>query len=238
MRLFAILAMGIFFSDAAVGDTQVIPTPVCYPAHHAEIVVTKLGHAVTGARVDIYRQIDHGERTYWTGLTDANGTVRPPELPIGRYRLFGDAGEDSSAMFLLVDDHAQDAKCRLELSKEVSKKAELPILTKRTPNVTLASFKGVVQDEGKAVIPRLKIEVLRRESLQTGPVARAESNEKGQFDLQLPQGSYVAVFSYQGFRRRSLAFTIGSKGWQGIQLTMIVGGLETEDPLPTEWNPD
>jgi len=122
--------------------------------------------------------------------------------------------------------------------KEDQRKEMLETLARDAPNVRLKEFRGVVQDASDAVIPGLKIEVLRKAALEKGDLAQTLSNEKGQFTLPLDRGEYLAVFTYQGFKTRAVAFKLANEGWQGIRIAMTVGGSPSS-PIapPQEWNP-
>jgi hypothetical protein len=199
------------------------------------ISVTQFGHRLNGVHVDVYREIEHGEKLVWSGVTDWNGAARPNQLPTGSYRVF--AKKQSTTMFLTVDRKEQEATKWCEMKVNPQQVAEIPSrLEAPAVSIRLREFRGIVQDENEAVIPKLKIEVFRRESLDKGSVAETQSDARGEFSAHLADGAYVATFSYTGFRKRVAAFELAEKGWQGLRLTMIVAGFPARDPLPVEWN--
>ena len=128
--------------------------------------------------------------------------------------------------------------------KGVTCELKLPPLTGGEPPATmpdeparirLIEFRGAVEDEKKALIPHVIIRVLRVGSQDHESAAEFLSDENGQFALRLDNGSYVAIFDYQGFRERILAFHLGNDGWQGVELAMIVDGSSVHDPPASEW---
>ncbi len=199
------------------------------------ISVTEFGHRVSNVHLELYREIENGERLVWSGVTDWNGAARPDPLAVGKYRVF--AKEKSIVMLLTVSSEEQERTQWCEMKAHPQGGEKTPsLLTAPAASIRLRKFRGVVQDENEAVIAKLKIQVLRRDSLDKGSVAEAVSDDRGQFSVPLANGAYVAVFGHSGFRNRVVAFELARKGWQGFRLTMIVAGGSGDGPLPVEWN--
>ena len=100
----------------------------------------------------------------------------------------------------------------------------------------MSEFRGVVQDDFGAVIPRTKIRILRKKSPDDGDLASTQSDERGQFLLPLREGTYLAVFEFAGFKRQVVGITVAKNGWEAFLLTMAIYGSATNAP-PEKWNP-
>jgi len=73
----------------------------CSP--HVNILVHQGDDQIKDARVDVYRVGEKGEIYLWSGLTDAGGIASPPELPVGKYRVFADNGMSESEVYIDVE---------------------------------------------------------------------------------------------------------------------------------------
>lgn len=249
MKLVAsILALCLIVASASAETVVVDERLFCSSSQRPVISATVSGHSVEGARIDIYRRVENGERLAWTGSTDQRGVARPSGLEPGTYRVLAYSGKLSAEIQLGVSDNVDEtANCEVrfvtpeerEKDRIRQEKDRLAALVKNAPSIQLKDLRGVVQDPAEAVIPCLKIQVLRKHALDQGPVAEVQSNERGQFALSLAPGTYAAVFTYQGFATRAINFEIGSQGWRGLRIQMSVGGSpRSPDAPPQEWNPE
>jgi len=98
----------------------------------------------------------------------------------------------------------------------------------------------MVSDANAAVIPRLKIDVLRKRAIEEREVAETLSDEKAQFAFAPRPRDYVAIFSSQGFQARAVVFELlGNERWRGVQIAMTVDGSpQFPNVSPREWNPE
>jgi carboxypeptidase family protein len=226
----------LLLSQFSAATTVVVSNyTVCSSGRDVVVVVKDHGTAANNVRLDIYRKIEHGERSYWTGYTGSDGSARPIALAAGTYRVFADAGKHDATLNLTVtDSQEQLTTCKMDVSpRELAPTQTVSVSP--PPRIVLRTFRGFVQDANEAVIPMMSVRLFLVHPKSTDFNSIVYSDEKGQFDLNLAPGSYVAFFQSQGFRERSVAFDIDPKGWQGFQLTMEVGGSLTHDPLPEEW---
>jgi hypothetical protein len=236
VKALSIFACAIIASSARA-TTVVLVSPSCSSSPHVVIAMTQSGKTMAGVHLDLYREIENGEKPYWTGGSDADGLAKLPELPGGRYRVFADAGKEGAGMSLLVSGEGQKTvRCEMSLLP-LAVPETFATLAAGAPQIRLSEFRGVVQDETGAVIPRLKIEVRSKKFLDKGAVAEAQSDQMGQFILHREDGSYLAIFNFPGFRRRVVSFDVGTGGPRGLRLTMIVEGSSTSDPPLEEWSP-
>src|SRR5208282_1797229 len=215
MRTLAIFVLGLVATASDAANTITKGTvQTCSPSQNAVIAVTKLGEAVPGVHLEIYREIQNGERPAWSGLTDKNGIATLIDLRPGRYRVFADAGLLDATMYLTVaEDAAGESRCEIKLTPPEAAERP-PVLAKQTASITVHEFRGVVQDESGAVIPRAKVRVLRNNH-DHAELASTRSNERGQFSLPLQNGTYLAVFDVAGFKQQAIGITVAKDGWNG-----------------------
>jgi hypothetical protein len=231
-----IVALGIATGSAAANTVVKVTVQVCSPSPNVAIAVTQLGKSVPGAKLDIYREIENGERPSWTGVTDKHGVAKPPELRPGKYRVVADSGRLEATMFLTVtDDAAPQARCEIKLTPPDASQT-FSALARQAVSIRVREFRGVVQDDFGAVIPHTKIRVLRKKSPDDGDLASTQSDERGQFLLPLREGTYLAVFEFAGFKRQVVGITVAKNGWEAFLLTMAIYGSATNAP-PEKWNP-
>jgi hypothetical protein len=215
----------------------------CTSGPHAAFLITQDGKRISHAHVDVYREIKNGERAVWRGTTDDSGQVKTPGLESGKYRVFVDSAKDSGNIDLTVaSDLTTASACELKFAPPP--KTEIDILSElagEAPTITLKTFRGIVQDETNALIPKLRIRVFRKgvfdKSIVETRSADLDSKDIGEFQLSLDKGDYVAFFDQLGFRRRAVAFEIDKDGLSGFKLTMVVSGSSTPNPPPVDWNP-
>jgi hypothetical protein len=246
-----VFCLVIIASASATAEVVVEEVAFCASSRYPIISATESGHSVEGARIDIYREIEHGERLAWTGTTDQQGVARSSELEIGSYHVLAYSRKLSAEMRLGISNKSEGpVTCELkfvppineeqrQISAEQQQKDRLAALIKNAPSIQLKEFRGLVQDRGNAIIQGLKIEVLRKGDLAKGNVAEALSNQKGQFELPLDRGDYVAIFTYRGFQTRAIVVEIGSEGWSGVRIAMSVGASPSPaNAPPQEWDPE
>ena len=235
MKAVYIFACLIAALATAAADTYVgPPVPSCSSSPDLIITVTSLGKAANRVRVDVYREIENGERAFWTGFTASDGTAKPSALSPGEYRVFADAGDRTGMMSLLVGQFEGTTRCNLKIGPPNS--VEAGEQTPEEPsNLQLKEFRGVVVDDKKVPIPHVIVRVLRSGSSR-GYLAQFQSDENGRFELHLGEGVYVGTFAYQGFRLRMVLFRLSNEGWQGFELGLTPDGSPAHDPPGAEWS--
>jgi hypothetical protein len=217
----------------AAANTVVFSVQRCSSPPNAVIAVTKQDRGVHNVHLDVYREIEHGERPAWAGLTDKHGTAKLPALLPGEYRIVADSGKLDATMILTVNGNEDTAvKCEIKLTPP-DVPSLLDLLAEPNANVRVREFRGVIQDEQGAVIQHAKIRVLRKSS-DKEDLANIQSDEKGQFSVHLDRGSYLAVFQLRGFETQVVGFKVVKDGWDAARLTMEVAGTTT-NVQPVEW---
>jgi hypothetical protein len=233
VRSLAIFAFGIIATGNAAANTLVVVSVQrCSSSTNPVIAVTQLGQRVPQAHLDVYREIEHGERASWGGVTDKRGVAKLPELSPGEYRIVADSGKLDATMLLSVLGDSDDSRCEIRLTPPDAPKA-LDSLAEQTASIKVRGFRGIVQDESGALIQRAKIRVLRKSS-DKQDLARIESDERGQFSLHLERGTYLAVFQVAGFKMQVVGFEVVKNGWDAVRLTMEIAGTATNVP-PEKW---
>jgi hypothetical protein len=235
VRNLTIFALAMLATGSAAANT-VVPVSIqrCLSSPNAVIAVTENSRDVRGAHLDIYREIEHGERPAWGGLADKHGVARPPELAPGTYRVVADSGKLDATMFLTVSSDSSSADmCEIKLTTPDAA-GTLDSIEEQTASIRVREFQGVVQDDSGAVIQHAKIRVLRKSS-DKEDLAKIQSDEKGQFFLHLGRGTYLAVFQVRGFKMQVVGFKVVKDGWDAVRLTMEVAGTATNVP-PEKWD--
>jgi hypothetical protein len=215
--------------SAAANTIVVVSVQRCSSSPDTVIAVTEKDRGVRGAHVDIYREIEHGERPAWGGLTDKHGAAKPPELEPGTYRVVADSGKLDATMFLTVSDVGGNAaKCEMKLTPPDPARA-LDSPPEPSAKISVRELRGVVQDELGAVIPHATIRVLRNSS-DKEDLAKIQSDQKGQFFLHLDRGTYLAIFQIPGFKTQVLGLKVVKDGWDAFRITMEIVGTATSVP--------
>ena len=237
-----LLAHLVAVAVAAPAETVVVGNSAsCVSPPSVVISVTQLEKGIAHARVDVYEKVGQGEHPAWSGSTGDNGVVQI-RLQSGEYRVFIDAGKDTGTVALNVTNNdAKTAVCELKFAPPRRSATEvLSDLATRAPNVSLREFRGIVTDESGAVIAGCRIKIYRKgafDKIVGAPESFGIDKERevGQFQFSLAEGEYVAFFDKAGFRERAIPFDIDDAGWDGLKVTMIVGGDSTPNPPPSIW---
>ena len=222
-------AISLSHANTYVGPR--IPNSSCSSSASLVLSVRNAAKDESGAPVEIYREVENGERIAWRGVTSSDGAANPTALSPGRYRVFVDAGERSGEMTLLVGDFKGTTKCTLKIGAPYG--PEAASIPQQPSEVQLKDFRGVIVDEKGVLIPHVIVQILPNGSPKSY-IAQFQSDDKGKFEFHLDPGSYSAIFSYQGYRPRWLILDVGH-GWQGCKLSMFPANSSLHDVQPTEW---
>jgi hypothetical protein len=209
----------LFCRDASAG-TQ-LPVRV---SPNFNILIRQGDERVKNAHVDIYRVFDKGESfiwrdQVWSGSSDASGVASPPELPLGKYRIFADTGTSESEVYVDVATEYKWDRATIYLPPSNEAIADAVVSTPMTAIVR--EFRGIVQyDTVAAFIPKVKIRIFRKDELGKSYIGQIQSDEEGKFTMPLDKGTYVAVFQRNGFKMRSVGFEVGEKGDSELRLRL------------------
>ncbi len=219
MKTISIAVWCVLLAGAAWSDTAPVPT---LAAPNIELTVTLHGEGAKRIPVVLYRETrtKTGEEQYWKGVTDKKGKLRPPSLAEGWYRIFADAGKRDASLYLTV---LGQEKKRAPFEMKLARPFPLGAAEDDPVSVHVMDFRGVVLDQSGAVLPQSDIEILRRNDLDAGAVAKIQSDEKGEFSLHLDKGIYAAVFHHLNFKRRVVVFEVTEKGEKELRTTLEIG---------------
>jgi hypothetical protein len=234
VRGLTIFLLGIATCSAGANTVVKVSVQRCSSRVGAVIRVTQSGKAIRGAHLDLYHEIEHGERAAWAGDTNRHGIAKPPALEVGDYRVVADFGKLDATMLLTVSNNGGiRSECNVELTPPETTKI-LDSFPEQTSSIRVREFRGIVEDELGAVIPHAT-QILRKPS-DEHEVARIHSDERGQFSLPLGHGTYIAVFKVPGFKTQVVGLKVSNDGWDAVRLTMEVAGTATNVP-PERWEP-
>jgi len=199
-------------------------------------IVMKNGKRASEIPLDLYQQgTILGKSPYWKSVTNGDGIACPSELPDGKYEIFAKSARRSAE--LDIDVSKKNEVNGFEIALHLSDQLDAAV---RTPTaIWVQAFRGVIQDASGAVMPKGKIEVLRRDGADVfdeNPVLKTQSNQRGHFFCDLEKGTYVAIFEYPGFDVTAFPFEVNPKGWNGLKVTMQVGDMNRTAPIITEFN--
>ncbi len=223
-------------SGSAAADTVVVVSVQrCSSPPHALIKVTELGKGIRSAHLDVYHEIEHGERPAWAGLSDKHGVATLPELEPGDYRVVADYGKLNATMFLTVSgDGGGAARCEIKLTPPDAPRTP-DSLPEQTASIRVRQFRGVIEDTAGGVIRRATIRVLRKSS-DKQDLAKIQSDEKGRFSLHLKPGPYLAAFEVPGFTMQVVSFMVSKDGWDAVKLIMEFRPAAYVPPEKWDWS--
>ena len=188
-----------------------------YKKSESNVVVKLLreGKPVSHVRVEIERSLQENgipvEHT--TNAPDSQGGVSL-NLRIGDFYVISVWDElDSYVAELALEIAPDSAQSRSEFEITLPQ----PPLTEH-----LDSFRGIVLDASGAWIPQVEIEVTPLGGKSTD-VHHAQTDERGRFAMELPDGKYLARLVFRNFSTVKLPVVIakGEQGsWRGLRIIM------------------
>lgn len=192
------------------------------------------GRPRKGVKVEIYRYrkaIDASPS--FTLVTGEDGTVAPPALSPGKYWIVASAelnlkadldlrvfsrskGKTSSFSMELVPSQFPTFEQRLAAAEGLPLKQQVQ------------EFRGIVRDRSGATVPGVSIEIMRKGTQGKERVARLSSDKDGRFSTDLPDGKYIAFFSFSGFQAQFVPFEVSKMQGRGDLQIRLEIGLVTE----------
>jgi hypothetical protein len=234
VRVVANLALVVLCVSYAIPNTVIEIRSYLPSAPDPCFIVLKNGKRVGGISIEVYKEgTVLGKSPYWKSLTNGDGIACPSELTEGKYEVFARLARRSSELDIEVSK--KNGVAGFEMALRLPD--QLDAAARASTKISLQTFRGVVEDASGAVMPKVRIEVLRKDSGDVGdenPALKSESNERGQFSCDLKKGTYVAIFESPGFNVTAFPFDVDSKGWDGLELTMQIGDMNRTPPRLVE----
>jgi hypothetical protein len=229
VRVASTLALAILAVNGASATTEVgVGTrSFCNASSHIVVEVTYHGSDLPDAPVEIYREVEHGERLAWRGKTNKDGQAKPSALQRGNYRVFIDAGRESGAIGLGVDKTDDSVTtCRLNFL------APPPVVVLRdveSPSVVeLKSVRGVITDRTGAVVGNAQVILQLQSKDGILDVVSLQTNPNGDFNFgEHPPGNYRILVEAKGFCRAAVSVSVSTQGWEGMKVALPVGNYDS-----------
>lgn len=215
-------------------SAECVLTPAVESSGHVTIHVTLGGKPLKGARV-IVRPSHECTCAYdvlrgnpldtsmlpsdSSQVTDENGVANLSELAPGDYDVAASINDVASTAFvgLHVSESTAVTTIPMDLTLQVQRIEELPV------RLRVGSFRGTVRDVSGALVPEARIVVVKRGS-QARYAVKDKADAKGNFSIELPEGSYIAIFFFRGFRAAIEPFELTGTGTQELQIRLSPGG--------------
>jgi len=228
VRVASTLALAILAVNSASATTEVGAgtRSSCHASSHIVVEVTYHGSNLPEAPVEIYREVEHGERLAWRGKTNKDGQAKPSTLQQGNYRVFIDASRESGAIGLGVDKTDDSVTtCRLNFV------APPPVVVLRdveSPSVVeLKSLRGVITDLTGAVVGNAQVVLQQQSRDGILEIASLQTNSNGGFNFgEHPPGNYRILVVAKGFCHAAINTSASTQGWEGMKVALPVGNYD------------
>jgi len=106
----------------------------------------------------------------------------------------------------------------------------------RRQSIKVSHIRGVVADENRTVIRRVKVTLQKAKGDGSVEVEKLETNGVGRFDFSgVPAGKYRLIFQSPGFCPASVPVEVSSTGWDAFRLTMTVAAMDSNLPCDDKY---
>jgi carboxypeptidase family protein len=103
-------------------------------------------------------------------------------------------------------------------------------------SIKVSHIRGVVADENRAVIRRVKVALQKAKGDGWVDVEKLEANGVGRFDFSsVSAGKYRLIFQSPGFCPASIPVEVLSTGWDAFWLTMTVAAMDSNLPCDDKY---
>lgn len=188
MKILPIFASIVLSAVCAMANTVIEIRSYLPSSPDPCFTVLKNGKHASEMPVRLYEPgASPGKFPYWSSLTNKDGIACSPELPDGKYEIYVVSGRRSAELDIDVtkSNKVSGFEIALVIPDQLRAAAAAPVAT------WVHEFRGQVEDANGGVIPRVKIEVLRKEpadEIDGNSVVKTESNERGQVSCDLEGG--------------------------------------------------
>jgi hypothetical protein len=198
---------------------------------HPKITVVDHGRPVPGAKVEVYRsELSSGRSSHRFAQlkTNRHGVIPIASLSPGYYQLSVQA-EPCSSGFIMLEvlssgDGAADIYLPLSAFTEDSAGEPCPAVARCLSSDSAQVLRGTVFDQTVAPIPDSHLVFLRDAKDGGRCSAVATTDRFGQFQVDLPQGSYAVSARALGFKVNRMSIQIkGDKVPEERHIVLVVG---------------
>jgi hypothetical protein len=213
MKIVSVAALYLFFAGLAFGECVTIETRKPLPSSGT----VRIDAFVDGKpRPDATLEVFLTDKERIASLrTDIHGNAVLPPLKPGFYSIFASSGEDLRAeLYLEVLGNAKNemGAFSLELVSFPDTQAALRTAKTMPAGKQIQEFKGVVEDQSGAAVPKALIWIIRRGDTKDAKAIAIKADDSGHFSSPLSVGTYVVLVQSQGFRSEILVFEIAKNG--------------------------
>jgi hypothetical protein len=207
---------------------------------HVQVAVMFEGRPLKGMRVDVCKG-DASKCTgpeFFSASTNDYGTVTPPELAAGDYRVLASPDElatlDDSRAFLwlrVLTGFATPSSFSMDLTEPIRQARQMQDAAIQQAEGLpvrdhLKMFQGTVVDAIGAVLAGAKIRILKSGPESKTFVLGLTADSVGHFSAQLPEGLYLAVFCAHGFGAEAVFFEVTKDGSGELRVGLPPGKSE------------
>jgi len=207
-----------FLADSPMASGSVRVIELLKSAQNPRITVYLDEKPVRGVKLEVHRGFNASNRALIAIVTDENGQAVLPKLAPAKYLIVGSQEPNlESELYLEVSSASANKPNRFSM---VLEHFDLPLTYEElvaaaeqsTDVKRYVKFRGVVLDQSKAEIHGASIDVVVNGTQGKTHATRLRSDHFGRFSARLAEGSYVAVFSFPGFKVRYFPLTITKTG--------------------------
>jgi len=103
--------------------------------------------------------------------------------------------------------------------------------------IKVSHIRGVVADENRGVIGRVKVTLQKAKGDGLEDVASQETNNVGRFDFSaVKAGRYRLVFRHPDFYFADVPVEVSVTGWDAFWLTMSILAMDSNEPCGDRYN--
>jgi len=211
LKMLSLAALPLVCAGLSFGECVEVSTQKALPSSgNVRVTAFLEGRPRAGATVEVFLT----DKEHVASLrTDIRGVAVLPQHKPGFYSILAASGEDFHAdLYLQVTENPKEAASAfpMELLPFTFHDTQSALRTAETMpvNEKLQEFKGVVEDQSGAVVPKASIWTIRRGDATNEKLTRIKADESRHFSSSLPGRIYVVLLQAQGFRKEILVFEI------------------------------
>ena len=192
-------------------------------SHNVRIAVVLEGKPVRGAKVEFCKT--PGDQSCVSVPANADGVAAVRRLRSGNYYVVASIDDETNdSLFLHVGRGRKETSFSMDLSRSYREGQEFMAAAAQLPvRDRVQEFRGSVQDPSGAFIQGVNIKIIRKGTDGKTDVVRLKSDATGRFSSQLADGTYIAFFTFAGFRTQITPFEVTSQGLKDLRIVLQLG---------------